>query len=746
MRSIASPLFKLSLFTWCIFASIFCCAQGTAPPPVKDLAEIKQLPASQEKVSQLIRYARSPRTIYSNEIKNLLEEALVYTKTIARDDLTASVLGAKSIVELGLGNQDLAITDAKQAETYISKLPDGLALTILSDLSRIYGRSGDDENSKIYFDKIEAFTKEKPQFIIARILNLRNRTNLEVRNGNTEKVLTNYELALNLAKQSNNLALLKDTRFAYANMLLNIRKEDEAFSVLKELIPDLENTITDKTAQFFAILSRNYEKNGDYTNAFIYAEKEFNLANATVQQKSSSINRMILFAYLLNNYKNIDPYYLAHQKYGANPNSLFSRKQYQLAESIYFDVKKNYKLAKANYIKGYNLKAKNEIAPYFDIIGLLGLTKIYYAENKPDSVKHYLNKAKILLKPAIGLPSLQLLYTETVKKTMANIPIAQDTLVQNFEHEIRLRDTLYQMRLSKLSNELATRYKVNEKEKALALIKKQQQLQALELKYQKKKQLIIILISALATLFFAGFTYILIQRKKQATLLHNATLTNLKKQHQLDIMHTLEDAQETEKKRVAERLHDEVGAMLSIAKLNINTLQHHFKNGDADENKFKTTQNLINDISTTVRNISHSLMPIALEKYGFKSAILDLIASINTTNALHIEHVLEGLENTDNWPQNFKIGTYRIIQELLNNVIKHANASHVFIQVVNLQETITIYIEDNGRGISTNQANGKGLKLLATNIDFFAGKIEIRGEPNIGTFALIELPIPTNKV
>lgn len=747
MRSISFLLLLFSLLIWCFFTSLFSHAQNTtAPPPIKDLAEIKQMPSSQEKLSQLIRYARSPRTIYTNEIKDLLNEALQYAKTLNRDDLTASMYGAKAIAELNLGDLDAAINSAKQAESFLSKLPDGLALTALSDLSRIYGRRGDAEKSLVYFDKIEAFTKDKPQFIIARILNLRNRTNLEVRNGNPNKVLSNYELALNLAKQSNNPALLKDTRYAYATMLLNIGKENEAFTVLQELIPDLENTITDKTADFFAILSRNYEKNGDYKNAFIYAEKEFNLPNATTQQKGSSINKMILFAYLLNDYQNLDNYYIQHKKYGWDPNSLFSRKTFLLAESVYFDAKKKYALAKLNYLKGYLLKDKKEIAPHFNLYNLIGLAKIYQKEGNLDSAKFYFTKATDIVKKSVFVPAIKLYYTEAIKNFNRTNPVAKDTLVQNLEQEIRLRDTLFQMRLSKLSTELATKYKVSEKEKALALAQKQQQLQKLEIKNQHNKQLLLLLISVIAVICLTGYAYIVKQRKKQDALMHNASLVNLKKQHQLDLMHQLEQAQENEKKRVAERLHDEVGAMLSIAKLNINTLKPSLLATNADEaNKLNLTKHLMNDISETVRNISHSLMPIALEKYGFKSAILDLISAINTTKKLTVEHVLEGIDDTELWPQSFKIATYRIIQELLNNIIKHADASHVFIQIVNLQESITIYIEDNGKGIQTsNHTTSTGLKLLATNIDFLAGKLEIRGEPNIGTFALIELPIPNS--
>ncbi|RZK35677.1 MAG: hypothetical protein EOO90_28770 [Pedobacter sp.] len=152
----------------------------------------------------------------------------------------------------------------------------------------------------------------------------------------------------------------------------------------------------------------------------------------------------------------------------------------------------------------------------------------------------------------------------------------------------------------------------------------------------------------------------------------------------------------------------------------------------------------MNDISKTVRNISHNLMPIALEKYGFKTAILDLLKSIKAANSLNVEYLIEGLEQTKSWPQNFIISTYRIVQEVLNNAIKHSGATHLFVQIIELDNAITIYIEDNGKGFEAEnlEKNGAGMKLLKTNVDYLSGKLEINGKPNEGTFALIELPIP----
>ena len=746
MRSKSSNTIKFAVLLLLFLASNFAIAQTMGnPPPLKDITEIKQMPASADKIIQLIRYARNPRVIYNDEVKRLIEEALQIAQDLKKDELTVGLISTKAIIELSLGNQDEAIAYIKHAETYLPKLNDSQASSLYGDLTRIYNRTGNTEKAFFYHDKVEELTRDKPLLILSRVLNLRNRTNLEVRLGNHGKVKSNYELAIKLSKESNNPALLKDTRFAYANTLLNLRKDDEAFSILKDLIPELENTINDKTGTFLEILSRNYEKTGDYKNAFTYSEKAFNLPNATVQQKGNNINRMILLSFLLKNYSNFDGYYIEHKKYGMDQNSLHSKKQYQLAESRYFDAKENIKLAKNNYIKALKLEMGEQLAPSLDVEILTGLANIYAREGKIDSASFYFKKTESVLKKYNSPPATKLIYANAIKNFRQFKTVGQDTLLKNLEQEMHLRDTLYQMRLSKITDELETKYRVTEKQRELELAKKQHQLQVLEIKQQKQKNWFIIVGALVGILVFAGIAYLVNQRKKQASIIHNATVNDLKNKHRIEIMDTLTDAQEQEKKRIAERLHDEVGAMLSIAKLNINTLKENVFAADSDaENKLNVTKNLMNDISDTVRNISHNLMPIALEKYGFKTAILDLLKSIKAANSLNVEYLIEGLEKTKSWPQNFVLSTYRIIQEVLNNAIKHSGATHLFVQIIELENTITIYIEDNGKGIEPENLykDGAGMKLLKTNVDYLSGKLEINGKPNEGTFALIELPVP----
>lgn len=271
---------------------------------------------------------------------------------------------------------------------------------------------------------------------------------------------------------------------------------------------------------------------------------------------------------------------------------------------------------------------------------------------------------------------------------------------------------------------------------------------AFEQEKQRERLLNTVLVATLLVLILMIIIGVFMFRRKQAKVHHRAELQQLAQQHRINTSRALRDAEEEERRKIASKLHDEVGAQLSIIRLNLSQLESDVFAVDSDANvKLQTAQKLLGELNETIRAISHSLMPVALEKYGLKSGILDLITSVNASGKIKVEEVIEGLDNTDDWSDEFCLGIYRIVQEVLSNIIKHAQATHVLVQIVELDRSITIYMEDNGKGLdSSKTTDGIGLKLLKSNIDYFNGAIEINGRESEGTFVLIELPIARGSV
>jgi signal transduction histidine kinase len=204
---------------------------------------------------------------------------------------------------------------------------------------------------------------------------------------------------------------------------------------------------------------------------------------------------------------------------------------------------------------------------------------------------------------------------------------------------------------------------------------------------------------------------------------------------------TIIEVQENERKVLADQLHDELGSMLSLASLNISALPHDEKTDQA--------AGVLQLVTHTVRNISHQLTPVAIEKYGFRHAVEDLVRMANTSGKISIELVLIGFAQQHSYSVNFRNTLYRIVQELLQNVIKHAAASHALVQVVEHDDTVGLLVEDNGRGMDTSLQEHQGpafMRSIQSKVDYLEGKISIESADGRGTLVNIEIPLPEKPI
>lgn len=194
-----------------------------------------------------------------------------------------------------------------------------------------------------------------------------------------------------------------------------------------------------------------------------------------------------------------------------------------------------------------------------------------------------------------------------------------------------------------------------------------------------------------------------------------------------------------QRKALADKLHDEIGSMLSLTSLHLGAARN---GGPANGEKLEQASGLLMTISQTIRNISHQLTPVAIEKYGLLHAIGDMVQVANSSGRIRIELVLIGFRNEQSYPSNYQHTLYRIIQELLQNTIKHADASNVLIQLVELEESCTIMVEDNGRGFDPAQAGPGLLRSVRAKVAYLQGRMDIDSQPQQGTMTNIEIPLP----
>ena len=206
------------------------------------------------------------------------------------------------------------------------------------------------------------------------------------------------------------------------------------------------------------------------------------------------------------------------------------------------------------------------------------------------------------------------------------------------------------------------------------------------------------------------------------------------------------ETQETERRKIADQLHDDVGSMLSLAILQISSVMDNNNSQDKAKINLEKSMKVLGTVSDTIRNMSHSLTPLAIEKYGFRNAVVDLIASINLAKKIQVEYIILGFENPKNYKSNLLNDLYRIIVELITNVIKHSEASHCLIQLIEHEDILSVLIEDNGKGMQNDLVvtkSGMGLNNIKSRIEYFNGRIEVSEKIEGGTLVNIEIPANT---
>jgi two-component system, NarL family, sensor kinase len=227
------------------------------------------------------------------------------------------------------------------------------------------------------------------------------------------------------------------------------------------------------------------------------------------------------------------------------------------------------------------------------------------------------------------------------------------------------------------------------------------------------------------------------------------------KQHQEEIFMQQEQAaksviaaEENERKRIASELHDGVGQMMSAARMNLSAFENTLQfSGTEQQSAFDKIIGLVDDSAKEVRNVSHNLMPFSVQQKGLVAAVTEFTGKIN-------REVIEiGLytEDTNGEPADPATATilYRVIQECVNNVLKHAHATRMDISMACEENNFAVTIEDNGHGFDTAALNGTaglGLENIKSRVAYLRGTVEFDSAPGRGTVVVIHIPLYKEKL
>jgi two-component system, NarL family, sensor kinase len=354
------------------------------------------------------------------------------------------------------------------------------------------------------------------------------------------------------------------------------------------------------------------------------------------------------------------------------------------------------------------------------------IAEVYENKNKTaEAITNY-NKCIELAKPAKLKEQLLFCYGQLsgVYQKKGDYPLS----LQFIKLQQAVKDSILNIASSKNINELQTKYETARKE---------QQIQQQQFEITKKNYWIggvtgLLLLSALL-----GYSYYKRNRLKQVQKMQ----AEIMRQQDMATKAIIE-AEENERKRIAGDLHDGVGQTMSAAKMNLSSIESRldFKNDD-DKIAFEKIINLVDESCKEVRSVSHNMMPNALLKSGLSSAVKEFIEKIDS-RILKVNLFSEGLN--ERLDSNVETVLYRIIQECVNNVIKHSGANELDISLIKDADGIAATIEDNGKGFTVNakqEGEGIGLKNIKTRIEYLKGTVDFDSAPGKGTLVAIHVPL-----
>ncbi len=297
-----------------------------------------------------------------------------------------------------------------------------------------------------------------------------------------------------------------------------------------------------------------------------------------------------------------------------------------------------------------------------------------------------------------------------------------------------LNDSLQKKDKVDVIGRMDVRYRMSEKDKELALQKLA--LTEANIKVREKN----FWIAGISLLTLSGIVIFALWRKKNINKqkLQKGEINNLQQKIKIERLKASINAEEKERTRIGRELHDGVGGLLSVARMNFELAKKN--NNHSYSTDFNDGLHLLQEATVELRQAAYNLMPEVLLNQGLASAVqafCEKMASKSNTNI-----TFQAIGNRKDTTNDFDLPVYRIVQELVHNIIKHARATHAIVQM-NFQDdgTLGITVEDDGIGLPKNiieNSRGMGLKNVTERLNDLGGKIDIQSAPETGTSIYLE--------
>ncbi|KAB7729250.1 sensor histidine kinase [Rudanella paleaurantiibacter] len=257
-----------------------------------------------------------------------------------------------------------------------------------------------------------------------------------------------------------------------------------------------------------------------------------------------------------------------------------------------------------------------------------------------------------------------------------------------------------------------------------------------------------LLIATIAMLIMAIFIVIFVAYYQHRQSHHQLTVKEMLERHRQELMAAMFRGQEAERRRLAQDLHDDIGTMLSVAKMTLNQLERSLDRYSPERAQAYKTRQLLDDTLKNVRRISRDLVPTTLERFGLLAALEELVG--NATND-QVRVQLEGHDSFEFVAPSLEVMLYRIVQELVTNAVRHSGASQIVIQFFRHEDELRVAVLDNGRGfdideVQQNRQRGLGLRSIESRLSVVEGHVTFDVAPGRGSRVIVQVPLENPKL
>lgn len=350
-------------------------------------------------------------------------------------------------------------------------------------------------------------------------------------------------------------------------------------------------------------------------------------------------------------------------------------------------------------------------------------------KNYPKSVSYY--KKAIDLHKTLGLDHLMMYSLNSLAETEQQAGNPAEALRYLREY-IAVNDSVQVRNNRKQTEELEAKYQSQKKE---TLLLEQQ------MAIGKKNILNYVLAgSALALLIVSLLSWYTFKQKRK---LQQQRIGELETEKLLTATESVLKGEERERTRLARDLHDGLGGMLSGIKHSFSNIKSNLVMTPDNAQLFERSLDMLDSSIKEMRRVAHNMMPEALVKFGLDTALNDFCEDVNKAGALRITYQSIGLENAA-IEQSTATSIYRIVQELINNILKHASARTALVQVTRSDGHLSITVEDDGKGFDAsvmNQSRGMGWLNIRNRVELLKGTLDVQSEKEKGTSVHIEFVI-----